>query len=1079
MVAHCACSVAAADEPAVPHQEVASNMASLGYGSATATAPRRSRWRAVALCATGAAFGLAVVMLGIATDWPPDGVATTRGRAGSGLAVLLQTRLDLFSGSSDSGDPMSAYLAAIHDGGDEDFGGDGVSSQKVRNEMLAAGAPATSTQSLSWLDWSAEDIEKQELGIRQKLIKIEQALIAQPQKLNEMKVAMGAVEQYYGNNGKLRAGVPVALELARARLQQAEDKIMKSERMRKLTADLNTIRTGAKTFLKAQRTKDFTQDQLLDWTQKSQKNFRGISYEHMKTLKRHLRGDERDISRYRREVKRFMRKNRRLVARGMRRKKEEVKAKGRELIKRFFGEGKDARARERLKRKSRGRQRVGGLWDAIEDAAKANVSAGLAGAFARWDAAVGELQSSMRAVGADVDGIEPSVIGWNRNLTWRLGNLTESIDSFKHINVSDILPLSVLGREQWREIQELQEAIDEMAERRAVAMDPCLGIRETSQALDVLIAMLTQRADLNMFNDLESQKKLNAVRALFYKLMSQRLDDMDRRKMFEVLVGAATQKNGTAYEVEAMTEERYRAAVARINAEQEGVIAERALILTILKLLSRDDYSEAQDKISELSRLKNVGPEMQALFAVTAAPNRRHLLWGEEGSDTTDDGSDADDYAERVLRASRQADRGHFQSWKPDAGGMRGRRGASSLRSVEEDSRGGALREDARVEGGLDDTTDPDIYSKVDGRYKYGMDLRDTEEIRVVKGIMLKILLQLDAQESNLQDQLDLWAKILSDRHAARIKWEQTLLDGTEKMTNLSAQVDKLGAQVEVDKSELAYRKDDFNATHSAFLLEQNLLNEEIGMLRRARARAQQKVDSCDLQRELNGGSETPRAVAASAKAAAAWKVLMKRLERHNATANFIHDTEPAAPDASAGEATAAAAAAASAHAAYVGLSGRHSAAARARVLKKVALRDRVLQSLKAALQRLKVDEDTENKLRGRVAFGRRRLDDLHRQLAQAAMMQQLAAGKPLRSVVALAHGRGREGADQDYELDRFQRATAQSAHAYHEALTGLDAKIEHLHQLAASKRVANTFGMGPQQDWGHSKFMPQRAQGR
>ncbi|MGB1599592.1 MAG: hypothetical protein ACPIOQ_42990, partial [Promethearchaeia archaeon] len=491
--------------------------------------------------------------------------------------------------------------------------------------------------------------------------------------------------------GKLRAGVPVALELARARLQQAEDKIMKSERMRKLTADLNTIRTGAKTFLKAQRTKDFTQDQLLDWTQKSQKNFRGISYEHMKTLKRHLRGDERDISRYRREVKRFMRKNRRLVARGMRRKKEEVKAKGRELIKRFFGEGKDARARERLKRKSRGRQRVGGLWDAIEDAAKANVSAGLAGAFARWDAAVGELQSSMRAVGADVDGIEPSVIGWNRNLTWRLGNLTEPIDSFKHINVSDILPLSVLGREQWREIQELQEAIDEMAERRAVAMDPCLGIRETSQALDVLIAMLTQRADLNMFNDLESQKKLNAVRALFYKLMSQRLDDMDRRKMFEVLVGAATQKNGTAYEVEAMTEERYRAAVARINAEQEGVIAERALILTILKLLSRDDYSEAQDKISELSRLKNVGPEMQALFAVTAAPNRRHLLWGEEGSDTTDDGSDADDYAERVLRASRQADRGHFQSWKPDAGGMRGRRGASSLRSVEEDSRGGAL----------------------------------------------------------------------------------------------------------------------------------------------------------------------------------------------------------------------------------------------------------------------------------------------------------------------------------------------------------------------------------------------------
>ena len=47
------------------------------------------------------------------------------------------------------------------------------------------------------------------------------------------------------------------------------------------------------------------------------------------------------------------------------------------------------------------------------------------------------------------------------------------------------------------------------------------------------------------------------------------------------------------------------------------------------------------------------------------------------------------------------------------------------------------------------------------------------------------------------------------------------------------------------------------------------------------------------MERELNGGKETPKAAEASAKAAAAWKVLMGRLIKHNSTSKFLNTLAP------------------------------------------------------------------------------------------------------------------------------------------------------------------------------------------
>jgi hypothetical protein len=186
--------------------------------TAAATVParwQRRRRRIAAAAAAALAVGAAVLFLGIALD------------RGGALGVASG-----MAGGAQGGMPRAALLQEGLEDADD----------MLRDDMLAS-APAP-TQALSWLDWSEDDIEREETIIKQKLITIEQNLIAQPQKLNEMKVALGKVEEYYGKNGKLREGVPDALTSVRKQMQRAEDDVMNSERMRRLTADIRAVRVA-------------------------------------------------------------------------------------------------------------------------------------------------------------------------------------------------------------------------------------------------------------------------------------------------------------------------------------------------------------------------------------------------------------------------------------------------------------------------------------------------------------------------------------------------------------------------------------------------------------------------------------------------------------------------------------------------------------------------------------------------------------------------------------------------------------------------------------------------------------------
>jgi hypothetical protein len=136
------------------------------------------------------------------------------------------------------------------------------------------------------------------------------------------------------------------------------------------------------------------------------------------------------------------------------------------------------------------------------------------------------------------------------------------------------------------------------------------------------------------------------------------------------------------------------------------------------------------------------------------------------------------------------------------------------------------------------------------------------------------------------------------------------------------------------------------------------------------------QVQTCDLERELNGGNESPHAVEASAKAAAAWKVLLGRLARHNSTAKFMNSVEPALPppveQASGAEGVGAAAAAAR---------GGHVRLGGVEVQPNGEVRDKVLESLNDALKKLGNDESAEKELHAIVDSGRHRLAGLHLEL--------------------------------------------------------------------------------------------------
>ena len=126
----------------------------------------------------------------------------------------------------------------------------------------------------------------------------------------------------------------------------------------------------------------------------------------------------------------------------------------------------------------------------------------------------------------------------------------------------------------------------------------------------------------------------------------------------------------------------------------------------------------------------------------------------------------------------------------------------------------------------------------------------------------------------------------------------------------------------------------------------------------------ERQVEACDLERELNGGKETPKAAEASAKAAAAWKVLMGRLIKHNSTSKFLNTLAP--------EVLGTGATAPAARGERVRLASRNH---------EVAVKNQVLDSLNDALRKLNAAQEAERKLHKTVAVGRTRLRELNLQL--------------------------------------------------------------------------------------------------
>jgi len=305
-----------------------------------------------------------------------------------------------------------------------------------------------------------------------------------------------------------------------------------------------------------------------------------------------------------------------------------------------------------------------------------------------------------------------------------------------------------------------------------------------------------------------------------------------------------------------------------------------------------------------------------------------------------------------------------------------------------------------------------------------------------------------------------------------------------QRVTNLSSSVENLRIRSDLNEAELEYRRESFNASHSVFVVESKMLDEEIATLRRALARAETKVQACDLERELNGGKETPLAAEASSKAAAAWKVLMARLIRHNTTAKFLNKLAPDTPVPSTEEqghgAGATAPAARGERARLAGVSENAQAAA----AHEAAVKNQVLDGLNEALRKLNADQAAEKKLHKVVASGRLRLRELHLQLAQASMLTQLVKGKDVKGRMPfdlddLVQHRGRLGEERS-EVHRFVRDLRVPDKTYRQQVDDLDSKIARLKRQARLKKAAtsstivHSSGAG---HWGRAYFVGAQTQ--
>ena len=658
-----------------------------------------------------------------------------------------------------------------------------ISTDKGRNQdlFLAQARRAFGRrQSTAMVDWDGEDIQTEEERVKEKLEKIEAFYEIQPQVNKQLQSSADMVRAYLGERGVWRSVMHSDLLNARGRLHATEEAVMRKFDLDEQIRTLHRIKEEAIDMRETNRQRDEMQDKALQALQSLYTRLPPV----LKTTAfderdRNVRALARDANKLNVVLDSQSQSYRTFIKDTLKKYGNTLRARGDEVKKDLFAaqDGKMS------------------FWSRLARNLTDTAEQGVNDKLRMWSDMVVQVSSLVAKAECEIGKLQPMLEEWKDASFISIFSLNSSFADLIQ-GVGSSMSLVRKGNQQnLEDVMRLRRRLNELIEKIAVGMQPCLGTMMVSQGLRAMLSILLAKNASLSSADSKAEEKLHNSSSLFLTIQSELLDKQSKLNRLEELYNDEAMKNLSVSEAAKLAARHYQESVQRNEESKKNILDERELILYILKLLSQNQLRRAS-------------------------------------SDTG-----------RLLEMERRID-----SLDP-------------LLQDRRESRGEQLE----------------------------IHIKDTEEVKEVKSILLELLLRLNEQLELLDHQLGVVEKLKEESEALAVELQARLLASSEAMRNVTSRISLLSSIVSDAHSQFKYRSSENLALHET-IAEQLVLNqEEEQVVRLALQQNEKKVQACLEEHKLEA---IPKAIGGNKQAESAWERLIRRLTMRNSSSLVMKDAE-------------------------------------------------------------------------------------------------------------------------------------------------------------------------------------------
>eukprot|EP00960_Hanusia_phi_P062857 765283-Hanusia_phi.AAC.2 len=645
-------------------------------------------------------------------------------------------------------------------------------------------------QSMAMVDWDGQDIQTEEEQVKEKLQKIEAFYEIQPQVDKQLKSSMDMVRAYLGERGVWRSVMQSDLLDARARLHQAEEAVMRKFDLKNQIRMLTRIKDEALDMRDRNNARDKEQDEALIRLQKLGKSIPPVL--------RSQAFDERD-----RNVRALMRDTNKLNV-VLSKQGESYRAFIKATLKKY-SKSLQTRGKEVERDLFAPQDGQTSFWSRIAHNLSETAEQGVNYKLRMWYEVVVEVSSLIAKAEDEIGRLQPMLSEWKDASFISILSLNTSFADLIQGVESSISVIHKGNQKNLEDVMKLRKRLNELLEKIAVGLQPCLGTEMVSQGLRAMLAILVAKNASLAEVDGKTAEKLHNSSSMFLTIQSKLLAKQGKLNDLEAVYHYEAMKNLSVSEAAKLAAKHYQESEQRNEESKKDIIDERELILYILKLLSQNQLRQASASTG------------------------------------------------RLLEMERRID-----SLEPTLREGRGER-AEQLE----------------------------------------LHIRDTEEIKEVKGILLELLLRLNEQLELLDHQLGIIEKLRDESEALAVELQARLLTSSEAMRNVSSRISLLSSIVSDARSQFKFRSSESHALQAA-IEEQLVLNEEEEqVVRLALQQNEEKLQVCLKEHKVDA---IPQALKGNKQAESVWERLIRRLTMSNSSSLVMKEAERSAGEGGGGE---------------------------------------------------------------------------------------------------------------------------------------------------------------------------------